>query len=53
LTFRYNLALEIAPEYNRKLPDAVVSIAREAKASAKRLNSRTPMLRLDHLQLGA
>jgi hypothetical protein len=49
---RYNLALEIAPEYNRKVPDAVLAIARESKAAVKRLNSRTPKLRLDHLQLG-
>lgn len=46
---RYNLALEIAPEYNRKVPDAVLAIARESKANIKRLNSRTPKLRLDHL----
>lgn len=46
---RYLLALEIAPEYNRKVPDAVLAIARESKASIKRLNSRTPKLRLDHL----
>lgn len=46
---RYNLAPELAPEYNRKVPDAVLAIARESKASIKRLNSRTPKLRLDHL----
>lgn len=46
---RYALALEIAPEYNRKVPDAVLAIARESKANIKRLNSRTPKLRLDHL----
>lgn len=48
---RYNLALEIAPEYNRPVPEAVVAIARESKANLKRLNSRTPKLSLDHLQL--
>jgi hypothetical protein len=46
---RYNLAPELAPEYNRKVPDAVLAIARESKAAVKRLNSRTPTLRLDHL----
>ena len=44
---RYNLALEIAPEYNRNVPEAVLAIARESKASIKRQNSRTPKLRVD------
>jgi hypothetical protein len=44
-----NLALELAPAYNRKVPEAVLAIARESKAAIKRLNSRTPKLRLDHL----
>lgn len=43
---RYNLAPEIAPEYGRKVPDAVLAIAREAKANIKRTNARTPKLRL-------
>jgi hypothetical protein len=47
-----NLSLELAPAYNRRPPDAVLAIARESKANIKRLNSRTPKLRLDHLQLG-
>lgn len=48
---RYALALEIAPEYNRKVPEAVMRIAAESKAVVKRLNSRTPKLQLHHLQL--
>lgn len=44
-----NLSVELAPSYNRKVPDAVLAIARESKAAIKRLNSRTPKLRLDHL----
>lgn len=44
-----NLSVELAPAYNRKPPDAVLAIARESKAAIKRLNSRTPKLRLDHL----
>jgi hypothetical protein len=47
-----NLSLELAPAYNRKVPEAVLAIARESKAAVKRLNSRAPKLRLDHLQLG-
>ena len=47
-----NLSPELAPAYNRKVSDAVIAIARESKANIKRLNSRTPKLRLDHLQLG-
>ena len=49
---RYNLALELAPEYNRNVPDAVLAIARESKAAVKRLNSRTPKLSLAHLDGG-
>ena len=45
---KYNLAPELAPEYNRKVPDAVLAIARESKAAIKRLNSRTPKLSLAH-----
>lgn len=45
-----NLSIELAPAYNRKVPDAVLAIARESKAAVKRLNSRTPKLRLDHLE---
>jgi hypothetical protein len=47
-----NLSVELAPAYSRKVPEAVLAIARESKAAVKRLNSRTPKLRLDHLQLG-
>jgi hypothetical protein len=47
-----NLAVELAPAYNRRPSDAVLALARESKANLKRLNSRTPKLRLDHLQFG-
>ena len=45
---KYNLGPEIAPEYNRQVPEAVLAIARESKAAIKRLNSRTPKLGLAH-----
>jgi hypothetical protein len=48
---RYNLALECAPEYNRTVPERVLEIAAKSLAAIKRLNSRTPKLRLDHLHL--
>lgn len=46
-----NLSVELAPAYNRNVPDAVLAIARESKAAVKRLNARTPKLRLN-LPLG-
>lgn len=46
-----NLAVALGASYSRKPPDSVVVAARESKAIIKRTNSRTPKLRLDHLEL--
>lgn len=37
---RYNLAVELAPEYGRVVTQEVAMIAREAKANIKRMNKR-------------
>lgn len=47
---RFNLAPELAPEYNRTPSERVLAIARESKANIKRQNSRPAKLRLDHAQ---
>ena len=39
-----NLALELAPGYNREPSALLAAIARDSKAAIKRLNSRTPKL---------
>lgn len=44
-----NLSIELAPSYHRKPSEELKQTARESKANIKRLNSRTPKLRLDHL----
>lgn len=43
----YNLAVRLAPEYGRAIPDAVGMVATESKASIKRQNHRTSYLRVD------
>ena len=40
---RYKLALELAPEFGKEVPQAVVAIANEAEANVKRLNQQTPL----------
>lgn len=49
---RYNLALELAPEYGRAVPDAVAINAVEAKANIKRMNHRPSYLRVDDIPAG-
>lgn len=44
---RYNLALELAPEYGRSISDVVAAIAQESKAEIKRMNWRPDYLRVD------
>jgi hypothetical protein len=43
----FNLAMRLAPEYGRTVPDAVAVLATEAKASVKRGNRRPSYLRVD------
>lgn len=44
---KYNLALELAPEYGKTVSDAVVAIAVESKAVLKRKNTKPRYLRVD------
>lgn len=43
----YNLAIRLAPEYGRAVPDVVGGIAAESKAAIKRTNHRSRFLRVD------
>lgn len=44
---RYNLAIEIAPEYAAPIPDAVALIARRSKNTLETRNIRVPMMESD------
>lgn len=43
----YNLAVRLAPEYGKLVPDAVTMNAMETKGNIKRANHRTSVLRVD------
>jgi hypothetical protein len=44
---RYNLAVDLAPEYGRPIDGMIMQQAMEAKASIKRKNLQTPILKHD------
>lgn len=44
---RYALAIELAPEYGKQVPEAVLAIAEQALADVKRINFRASYLRVD------
>lgn len=48
---RYNLAIEIAPEFRRTPPPEVVAIARQTREAVERQNSRIGTLRIDHVNI--
>ena len=48
----YNLAVELAPEYGRAVPDAVAMIAQDSKEGLKRMNQRPAYLTMDDAILG-
>lgn len=43
----YNFAIDVAPEYGKAVPDAVVMIATESKVAIKRTNQKPRYLRID------
>lgn len=47
----YNLSIRLAPEYGKMVPDPVVAVANESKASLKRMNHRPRYLRADEALL--
>lgn len=45
---RYLLAVELAPEYGKQIPEAVAVVALESKSNIKRLNSKPKYLQVDN-----
>lgn len=44
---KFNLAIRLAPEYGRQVPDAIAAIAMESKANIKRMNIKPYYLQVD------
>jgi hypothetical protein len=44
---RYNLAVELAPEYGKNLSDFLITEATQSKAAIKRMNSRVDLMACD------
>ncbi len=44
---RYNLAIDLAPEYGRQIDVSIIQQAVDAKAEIKRKNLQTPILKMD------
>lgn len=44
---RYNLAIDLAPEYGRQVPEEVAAVAVQSLADIKRMNSRPRFLQVD------
>lgn len=44
---RYNLALDLGPEYGKSVPQSVIDIAKESKAAVKRTNKKVRYLKCD------
>ena len=49
---RYNLAVELAPEWGRALSPAVIQTAIDSKAAIKRVNQVTPLMEVDSAPSG-
>ena len=45
--YRYNLAVELAPEWGRDLPPVVIQNALDSKAAIKRVNQTAPLMECD------
>lgn len=45
--YRYNLALDLAPEWGKDIPPAVIQNALDSKAAIKRANQATPVMECD------
>jgi len=50
---RYNLAIELAPEYGKTLPGEIIAIAGESKEVIKRSNIKPQIITVDEALLGS